>query len=75
MRLVADYVYAPGAPLEVPLTVLYGASDDLLSGADVDGWRHETTGPSTFREIAGADHLFGGAAWLDLAEAIRTVLT
>ncbi|WND19638.1 thioesterase II family protein [Streptomyces violaceus] len=75
MRLVSDYVYTPDAPLDVPLTVLYGAGDDLLSRAEVDGWRHETTGPSAFREVAGADHLFGGTAWLELAEAIRTALT
>jgi surfactin synthase thioesterase subunit len=74
MRLVSDYVYAPDAPLGVPVTVLYGAHDDLLDAAEIRGWRHETTGPSTFREIAGADHLFGGAAWLELAKAIRTAL-
>ncbi|MEI5097680.1 thioesterase domain-containing protein [Streptomyces sp. PmtG] len=75
MRLVADYVHSADAPLDVPLTVLYGADDDLLGGADVDGWREETTGPSAFHEIAGADHLFGGAAWLELAKAVRTALT
>ncbi|MEV7443123.1 thioesterase domain-containing protein [Streptomyces sp. NPDC091204] len=74
MRLVSDYVYTPDAPLDVPITVLYGGSDDLLSGSEVDGWRHETTGRSTFHEVAGADHLFRGAAWLELAEAIRTAL-
>ncbi len=75
MRLVSDYVYAQDTPLDVPLTVLYGARDDLLSRAQVDGWRHETTGPSAFREVPDADHLFGGAAWLELAGEIRAALT
>ncbi|MFI6683003.1 thioesterase II family protein [Streptomyces sp. NPDC050485] len=74
MKLIADYAYAPGTPLDVPLTVFYGARDEELSRADVDGWRQETTGATDFREIADADHLFGGAAWLELARAIRTAL-
>ncbi|MFB8139383.1 thioesterase II family protein [Streptomyces parvus] len=74
MKLVSDYVHTPDAPLDVPLTVLHGACDDLLTRSEIDGWRHETTGRSTFHEIAGAGHLFGGASWLELAGAIRTAL-
>ncbi|MEU3662056.1 thioesterase domain-containing protein [Streptomyces sp. NPDC032940] len=75
MRLVSGYVHTPDDPLDVPLTVFYGGRDDLLGRARVDGWRHETTGPASFREIPGADHLFGGAAWPELAEAVRAALT
>lgn len=71
MALFAGYAYGPKTPLHVPLTVLYGAHDDLLGRADVDGWRDETTGPVGFHEIAGADHLFSGAAWLEVAGRIR----
>lgn len=74
MRLVSAYVHTPEAPLDVPITVLYGGSDDLLSRSQVDGWRHETAVRSEFREVAGADHLFGGAAWRELAEEIRAAL-
>jgi surfactin synthase thioesterase subunit len=75
MKLVSGYTYSPDAPLDVPLTVVYGARDELLDMAEVDGWRQETTGTTNVREIAEADHLFDGAAWLDLATAIRAELT
>ncbi|MEU6404716.1 thioesterase domain-containing protein [Streptomyces sp. NPDC046985] len=74
MKLVANYAYATDAPLDVPLTVAYGARDEQLGRSEVDGWRLESTGPVTFHETAGADHLFSGAAWLDLAEAVRAAL-
>ncbi|MCQ4081101.1 alpha/beta fold hydrolase [Streptomyces sp. RB6PN25] len=75
MKLVSDYARSADAPLDVPLTVVYGACDDELGGAEVDGWRHETTGPTAFREVVGADHLFSGTAWLELAKTVRAVLT
>lgn len=71
MALLAGYAYGPRTPLDVPLTVLYGAHDDLLGPAEVDGWRDETTGPVGFHEIADADHLFSGAAWTEVAGLIR----
>ncbi|WDZ86239.1 thioesterase II family protein [Micromonospora cathayae] len=73
--LMSGYVYQPDDPLTVPLTVLYGADDHQLSRPRLDGWRRETTGPTSFHEIAGADHLFGGAAWPKLAETVRDALT
>ncbi|MBP2707788.1 thioesterase [Microbispora sp. RL4-1S] len=73
--LVSRYVYEPGVFLAVPLTVVYGAHDSQLSRAQVDAWRRETTGPTNFREIAEGDHLFGGEAWLRLAETVRAALT
>ncbi|MBY8884714.1 hypothetical protein K7472_07630 [Streptomyces sp. PTM05] len=75
MELVAKYAYMPGAPLGVPLTAVYGELDDDLDRTVVDGWRHETTGETVVHEIAGADHLFGGAAWLDLARSVRSLLS
>ncbi|GAA2356911.1 thioesterase [Catellatospora methionotrophica] len=74
MRLVAGYRYAPAAPLTVPLTVLYGSADGRLDRAAVDGWRHETTAATDVREIAGAGHLFGGAAWHSLAETVAAAV-
>lgn len=75
IRLVSCYVYEPGVSLAVPLTVVYGADDDQLGRSQIDAWRLETTGPANFREITGADHLFGGDAWLRLAETVRAALT
>lgn len=75
ISLVSRYVYEPGVFLAVPLTVMYGAHDNQLSRSQVDAWRLETTGPTNFCEIAGGDHLFGGDAWLRLAETVRAALT
>jgi surfactin synthase thioesterase subunit len=72
--LVSRYVYRPGAALATPITVVYGAQDDQLSRARLDAWRRETTGPTTFREVAEGDHLFGGDAWLRLAETVYAAL-
>ncbi|GAA1796060.1 thioesterase [Planosporangium flavigriseum] len=75
ISLVSRYIYEPGAPLAVPLTVVYGAHDSQLSRDRVDAWRWETTGPTNFCEIAEGDHLFGGEAWLRLAATVRAALT
>ncbi|MCG5436897.1 thioesterase II family protein [Micromonospora foliorum] len=72
--LVSRYVHRPGAALTTPITVVYGARDDQLSRARLDAWRRETTGPTTFHEVAEGDHLFAGDAWLRLAETVRAAL-
>ncbi|MGW8363912.1 thioesterase II family protein [Streptomyces wedmorensis] len=74
MRLVSDYDHSASAPLDTRLTVVYGAEDEHLDRAAVDGWRAETTGAAELREVAGADHLFGGAAWPALAGCVRDAL-
>lgn len=74
MALLDGYARGPETPLDVPLTVLYGEHDDLLGPAEVDGWRDETTGPVALHEVAGADHLFGGNAWPEVAGLIRDAL-
>jgi surfactin synthase thioesterase subunit len=73
--LVADYHHSPGTSLKEPITVVYGARDELLDRARIDGWRMETTGPTNFHEIAGGDHLLGGESWLKLARLVRAALT
>jgi surfactin synthase thioesterase subunit len=75
IMLVSNYSYSPSTPLSVPLTVLYGACDGLFGRAEADDWRSETTATTSFHEIADADHLFGGTAWLDLANSVRAILT
>ncbi|MEU4062677.1 alpha/beta fold hydrolase [Streptomyces wedmorensis] len=75
MTLVSGYAPTNVAPLDVPLTVVFGARDEELSRAAVDDWRFETTAPTTFREVPGAGHLFEGAAWPELAAVVRTALS
>ncbi|MFJ5828290.1 thioesterase II family protein [Streptomyces sp. NPDC093089] len=75
MRLVSGYGRSAAAPLDTRLTVLYGADDEQLDRATVDDWRLETTGATEFHETAGADHLFGGPTWLELAARVRAALT
>ncbi len=72
--LVSRYVYRPTVALATPITVVYGAQDEQLSRARLDAWRRETTGPTTFREVAEGDHLFEGDAWLRLAEVVHAAL-
>lgn len=72
--LISNYKYSPIGLVGVPLTVVYGARDELLSRAEVDGWRRETTGPTAFRELADAGHLLSGTAWMNLAEVVRAAL-
>lgn len=75
IALMSSYVYEPGTSLTVPITVLYGAHDKDVSRAQLEAWRQETSGLTNFYEIAGGDHLLGGDAWLELAQAVRTGLT
>ncbi len=75
IALMSRYVYEPGSRLTVPITVLYGAHDKHVSRAQIESWRRETSGPTTFSEIAGGDHLLGGDAWPKLAQAVRFALT
>jgi surfactin synthase thioesterase subunit len=70
MGLVAGYQYTVGEMLDVPLTVFHGGDDGELTAADAAGWRDETRAGTEVCEIAGADHLFGGPAWSELARAI-----
>jgi surfactin synthase thioesterase subunit len=75
ISVVSRYEYRFEAVLSTPLTVLYGADDPHLSRDRVDAWRLESTGPTTFCEIAGGDHLLSGEAWRRLAESVRAALT
>lgn len=67
MRAVSDYRYRAGGLADVPITVFRGSGDAEVAPADVDGWRAETSGPVRFCEVPGADHLFSGPAWQELA--------
>jgi surfactin synthase thioesterase subunit len=74
IQLIARYVYAPGARLEIPITALRGTHDDEVSWADLAGWAGETSAGFTQRDVDSADHLFSGESWLALAGEVRRSL-
>ncbi|MFD8707483.1 thioesterase II family protein [Kitasatospora sp. NPDC059648] len=70
---VSGYHYTPGG-LEIPITVFRGSDDHEISADLLDGWTAESTGRVAVREISGADHLFSGASWPELAAEIAAEL-
>lgn len=48
---------ATGGPLDVPLLVLGGTDDPVVSGETLAGWRRWSTAPVALRTVAG-DHFF-----------------
>lgn len=55
--LVADYVYKPGALLDLPVTAFAGRSDDQTSREQIDGWGRETRSAFIQHWFDG-DHFF-----------------
>ncbi|HYD80014.1 MAG TPA: alpha/beta fold hydrolase [Paucimonas sp.] len=55
--LVANYRYRPTLPLETPITILAGRSDDRVSEAQAEGWRAQTTGDFRLHWFEGG-HFF-----------------
>ncbi len=52
-RLYRNYVYQPGAPLEIPIVAYCGAADPSISPEQLDRWREQTTASFTRREFEG----------------------
>lgn len=48
------YTHAPGAPVDVPISVLLGRDDPYVSSEDVVGWHAHTTGEFRLHRIAGS---------------------
>ena len=63
--LVAGYRHRSQPPMSIPITVLYGDADTLLSRGGLLGWRRQTSVGVDLREI-------GGSHWL-LDEAVDHV--
>ena len=55
--IAADYVYAPGVPLDLPIMVLQGTRDPDVNVEQAEAWRLETRGPSEVHWFDG-DHFF-----------------
>jgi surfactin synthase thioesterase subunit len=56
-ELVASYRYAVEAPLSVPITVITGTKDPVVSIEDAEAWRGESTGAFSRKTIEGP-HLY-----------------
>jgi surfactin synthase thioesterase subunit len=57
LAVLENYEHRPGPPLELPLTVVGGRSDFLVSEPELAAWREHTVGP--FRqEMVEGDHFF-----------------
>jgi medium-chain acyl-[acyl-carrier-protein] hydrolase len=69
-ELLAGYRYAEDPPLDVPLIVLVGDRDPVLSPSQVRAWRRHTSGPVRVRALAGGHWLLDEAA-SGLARALR----
>lgn len=42
LELIETYKYAPGPPLDCPITVMGGEDDPMVSPAELQGWVHES---------------------------------
>lgn len=51
------YAYTSGAPLGCPISALGGLQDALVSRADLEAWREQTSASFTLRMLPG-DHFF-----------------
>ncbi|GAA3965931.1 thioesterase [Thermobifida alba] len=54
---VAAYVWRSGPPLDVPLTVVGGTSDPVVTDAGLRAWQQHTTGPFRLERLPGG-HFF-----------------
>ncbi len=57
LSLSDAYSRAEEPPLELALFGFIGEDDPVVSGAEFDAWRHETTGPAVLRSLSGG-HFF-----------------
>jgi len=73
-RMIADYEYIPDEPLGIPITAIWGSSDDGLTDEDLAHWAAETTGRFARRVVEGAGPLSGDAGGLDLAREVRQAI-
>lgn len=56
-ELVEKYVYRPGRPLDLPLTVLVGDADGHVTQESAPQWQKETSGPCQLHYFRGG-HFF-----------------
>ncbi|MFF6989038.1 thioesterase domain-containing protein [Streptomyces sp. NPDC010273] len=73
-RIVENCRYAPGPPLDCPLTVFTGVDGPKVSADEAEAWRGHTTGTFDLVTLTGG-HFFLTAHQERLAEVITKGLT
>ncbi|MER7394121.1 alpha/beta fold hydrolase [Streptomyces sp. NPDC000151] len=68
-RALAAYSWTPGAPLDVPITVLCGADDPVVAVPDAAGWRAQTRAGAEVRVFSGG-HFYLDQHLGEVAEVI-----
>ena len=73
IEALQTYKYAPGAPLDCPITALGGFLDKLVSLASLVAWRHQTTARSVAYVLPG-DHFFINSSQTVLLKVVTDAL-
>jgi surfactin synthase thioesterase subunit len=65
----SKFLYQESAPVDSSIVAVLGAADHLLREADMDGWRHHTTGRFEIRIVRGG-HLIAASAGEELVPIV-----
>ncbi|WP_405591115.1 thioesterase II family protein [Streptomyces sp. NBC_01092] len=70
---LGSYRWLPGPPLDIPLTVMVGSSDPIVTVEDAAGWLAHSTRPGEVLTFEGG-HFYLDARLPSVAAAVRSVL-
>jgi surfactin synthase thioesterase subunit len=70
--LTDTYTYRPGAPLDIPITVIAGADDVNLDGGGLQDWERETSVGCQIGILEG-NHFFSGDGWQALGRRVARI--
>ena len=70
---LGSYRWRPGPPLDIPLTVMIGTSDPIVTVDDARGWLAHSTRPGGILTFEGG-HFYLDSQLPSVAEAVRGVL-
>ncbi|WP_432044257.1 thioesterase II family protein [Streptomyces cadmiisoli] len=70
---LGSYRWLPGPPLDIPLTVMVGASDPIVPVDEARGWLAHSTRPGDVVTFDGG-HFYLDAQLPSVADAVRSVL-
>jgi surfactin synthase thioesterase subunit len=72
-QALGSYRWVPGPPIDIPLTVMMGTSDPIVTVDDARGWLAHSTRPDDVLTFDGG-HFYLDTHLPSVAEAVRTVL-